>query len=397
MKVCLLLISLFFFYYQTSAMDPDLAYKEARELAVQGKYTAAELRLKNIILQYPEYWDVHIYLARIQAWQNKFEQSDHRLYEVEEPYRNTEWWVVYTQNKLWQNDPEGTLQRIARVPENMLTDPDLALIKGRALYLNGDYQQAITFLESNTEHLNERGHNLLLFLKRRMAGNYAGMDAHYAFYEFNDGFFIQGRGGFQLRKMQIELRLNHGRRFNTTGNMAEIEAYAFPLDRLYIMMGGGISDQTIYPGWYAAVEPYVTFPAGLELSAGGRFMHFEDNNATVVTANATLYFGDWLGSIRTSYLFSDINDGFSVNAVASYFFIDRYHKLQFNAGGGHYVPETVDLSLPTGINTWWGGAEYIFPVYNLHHLSFRGEVARESPAGHNTWRVSIISGYVYLF
>lgn len=397
MKTCLML-SVFLLLISTAhALDPDSTFQQARELAVKGKYIESEAKLLEIINLYPEYTDVQVYLARVLAWQKKYDESDYRLYEVDQSSRNIDWWTVYSQNALWQNNHEESLRRVDQAPESMLDDPDLALIKGRALYLNGQPNEAIDFLNSKKEILNEKGLELLAFLNYRISGNYLGLNVHYAFYEQNDGLFYQARGGFLLKRTQVEIRLNHGKRFDLTGNMAELIAYPVLSYNFYIMMAGGISDKTIYPVWYAAIEPHLILSGGWEVSAGGRYLEYIDNDITIATISVSKYLNDWLASLRANYVFRSLNNGLSVNATATYFFTNRYHKMQFNAGAGQYVPETQDLSLPTGISTWWAGAEYIFPVYKRHHLNFRGEIAREKPEGVNSWRLSIFSGYLYFF
>ena len=94
----------------SAGLTIDEQFQEARQAAFDGSYVIAEVILKRILLQNPNYHDVRILLGRLNAWQGNHEEAATHFEEVlrrDATYVDT--YSAYFDNEFWQGDYKKAL------------------------------------------------------------------------------------------------------------------------------------------------------------------------------------------------------------------------------------------------------------------------------------------------
>lgn len=127
-------------------------------------------------------------------------------------------------------------------------------------------------------------------------------------------------------------RLNHAARFAAQAFQLEVDAYPSWPGRGYAYLSAGYGAGAPFPRLRLAGEAYAVLPRAFEVSVGGTYLDFEDDEVPIVTGALGKYSGNYWFSLRPYWL-PDRSD-FSIGLTARRYFAtaDDYVTLRLVRG-----------------------------------------------------------------
>ncbi|MEJ2583908.1 MAG: YaiO family outer membrane beta-barrel protein [Robiginitalea sp.] len=268
---------------QTSVVDPDAAFQNARELAFQGDHHSARDTLQLILLQFPEYTEVHTFLANTYRWEGDHEEARkhfNRITSKERGYEDV--WKAAIQNEIQAGNPSIALGLANKALHYLGGNSSIEQL--RTALLSG-YQG--TSAGDKTAETREFRNSL------SVANRLEAFDKYYDPMLYTS---LEYQRDTELGK--VVPRVRYSNRFNLQGLQYEIDLYPRISKAFYGFVNYGYSDSELFPGHKAAVELYANLPKALEASLGGRYLSFPESGATLLTGSFGLYRGNYYMSFR---------------------------------------------------------------------------------------------------
>jgi YaiO family outer membrane protein len=374
-------------WIEAQQVDVDELFRRALRLGREGRFDEARRICLSILEQTPEYHDVRVYLGRLHLWQQDYAAGRRELQAVlKQVPDHSDALNAMIDAELWSGNPEAALEYCDRGLAIHAENQDFLWKKTRILFQRKDYQAAADtlrrLLSINPEHADalrmepviQSSVRLLEFsqtyrldlLDRKTQDlepwHFFSLDAAY-----HAGFGpLIGRVNFASRDYGA------GR---TEGIQFELDSYPVFSERFYAYLNAGYSEDEIFPRYRLGGELYANLPQAFELSAGLRYLEFEDARVTIYTGTLGKYHKDWWFSFRPSYSSDTVGSGFSGLLWVRRYFSSSDEYIGLLAGLGNSPIELNFLENIERYSSYQIGLEFKKPLSGV--LLFRGHVRYE--------------------
>lgn len=307
--------------------DPDISFRNARELAFQGEYQAARDTLQRILDQYPEYTEVHTFLANTYRWEGNHNQARRHFNRITSEERNLEdVWVAAIHNELQAGNTSIALglanKALSYLGENQALRALRNDILGKSKVPETDASEAIVAYKNR------------ISIDNRLE----------TFDQFYDPMWytsLEYRRETALGR--IIPRVNYSNRFQTSALQYELDLYPQISRTFYGYLNYGYSSSELYPTHKAALEVFANLPKAMEISFGGRYLEFVNSQASLITGSFGIYRGNYYLSLRPYVtLVNGRSPAGSGSLIAQKYLSSDLHYLGIRASYG-YTPELRQL------------------------------------------------------
>jgi YaiO family outer membrane protein len=317
---------------QQPVPDPDTAFRNARELAFQGDHPAARDTLRQILQQYPEYTDVHAFLANTYRWEGDHDEARKHFNRITSRERGYEAvWVAAIQNEIQAGNRSIALG-----------------LANKALHFLGDntaIQELRAELNSANQKLHAPGEEEV---KKEFKNGISLENRLEAFDSYYDPMMyttLEYQRATEFGK--VIPRVRYSNRFDMHGLQFEVDLYPRLSNTFHGYLNYGYSDSELFPGHKGSLELYANLPKALEVSLGGRYLSFPQSDATLLTASFGMYRGNYYMSFRPYFvMLGNRKPGGSGNILLRKYLSDGLNYLGLNLSYG-YSPELRQLQSGT--------------------------------------------------
>jgi YaiO family outer membrane protein len=279
---CILWGSVLFSQGAPASFDPDESFRIARELAFDGELQASRDTLSKILEYYPEYTEVHTFLANTYRWEGDHNEARRHFNRITSQERDLEAvWVAAILNELHAGNTSIALG-LANKALNYLGE-NLAIRKLRNDIL-GKSERSESLAEEETRVYKNR-----ISIDNRLE----------TFNQYYDPMWytsVEYRRETALGR--VIPRINYSNRFGIGGMQYELDLYPQISKTFYGYLNYGYSNSELYPTHKGSVEVFDRLPKAMEVSLGGRYLEFIDSKATLFTGSFGIYRGNYYLSIR---------------------------------------------------------------------------------------------------
>ena len=310
-----------------ATFDPDVSFKNARELAFQGEYQAARDTLQRILDHFPEYTEVHTFLANTYRWEGDHNQARRHFNRITSEERNLEdVWVAAIHNELQAGNTSIALG-LANKALNYLGE-NVAIRKLRNDILGKSSGPQAIASEEDVAYKNR------ISIDNRLE----------TFDQFYDPMWytsLEYRRETSLGR--IIPRINYSNRFQTNALQYELDLYPKISSTFYGYLNYGYSSSELYPTHKGALEVFANLPKAMEISLGGRYLEFVNSQATLITGSFGMYRGNYYLSFRPYVtLVNGRSPAGSGSFIAQKYLSSDLHYIGIRASYG-YSPELRQL------------------------------------------------------
>ncbi|MEX0944119.1 MAG: YaiO family outer membrane beta-barrel protein [Balneolaceae bacterium] len=321
----------------------DTAFSEAQVLAFDGNREEARQLAYAILEIAPDYHDVRLLIARTYSWDEEYDLAREELeYVLQREPNHKAALLASIDNESWAENYDEAV-RIASVAANYYPiDVEVLLKTANANYLAEDERTALRMLD-RVDQLNpaSRESRNLRESIRMSSQNYT-LSGSYTYDWFSEIFDPVHKSYLQLSRRtsigSIIGRVNYGNRFDTIGFQPEIDFYPSIAEGWYGYLNIGVSNSSIFPEFRAGAELHKGLPYAFEISAGFRYLKFQNSDVMIYTGTITKYQGNWLFTLRPYITPSNVGFSRSVNVRARRYFGGPDDYITFRGGFG-FSPE----------------------------------------------------------
>ncbi|MDV6168474.1 YaiO family outer membrane beta-barrel protein [Flavobacterium sp. DG1-102-2] len=306
------------------AQDLDTSFSQVRAKAEAKDYNGAIKILQQLEKKYPENEDVKVYEGRVYSWKRDFNKSKKILRPIvdrEKP--NVEALEALINAYYWSFDFDACISYCDKYLETQPESADILLIKATSLEKTGRDAEALAILDKlpDTHNSGEKAEGLKTIISRKtknaIAASYLNISTfdpgdpptHFGYVEYLRKF----------TKSTVIGRVNISNRSDKTEVLGEVDYY-HTFKRSYIYTNAAVSNgEFIFPQLRLGAEYYFAPQGHFDFSLGGRYMHFKDNDVTLVTGQAAYRFQKYTLAYRPYY---DLDSGLMSHVVS----IQRYNE-----------------------------------------------------------------------
>lgn len=285
--------------------DIDAGFKQVRAKAESKDYNGA-IKILNILeKKYPDNEDIIIYQGRVYSWKKEFAKAKKTLRPLaDRDQPNIEALEALINAYYWSYDFEACITYCDQYLATQPNAENILMIKAVCLEKSNRNEEAIAILNSiKGKEYQESTIALKTVISRKkknaIAASYLNISTydpaqapiHYGYVEY-------------LRKFTNNTvigRVNVGYREGQTEGQAEVDYY-HTFKRSYLYTNAGISKTNIiFPKLKLGAEYYFAPLGQFDLSLGGRYMNFENDNVTLITGQATYRYKNYSFGYRPYY------------------------------------------------------------------------------------------------
>ena len=331
--------------------DPEEGFEVMRRAASAKDYKEARLIGHRLLEDNPAYYDVSVYLARVYAWELKYDSGYAILNEVLEKVPGLpDAHVAYVDLCYWENDWE-MLETVARDALNFTDSEDVRAKYALALYKNGKIQQSLseadTVLAANPDHTLARNTRKIAMIESENPEVFG----HYSFDYFQEPWIrrwhmltVGGVYPFSFGKLVPYINAGTNSGGDTFSNSSDIqfnlESYIILGQRNYMLAGYGISPGKFFPRHNAILEVWQILPAGFAVSAGARYFYW-DSHFIFWSLGIEKYLGDYWFALKNYLFHKDYGFSSSHYLTGRRYFGGRHDYLSLTLGYGTAPDEPV--------------------------------------------------------
>ncbi len=318
-----LLLTLFYsitvFSQDIKENNTDSLYFKGLELYKNQEFKAS-LAYSNKGLEFaPGYHDIRILRVRnywaLDMIQNATSDLKYLLTEAEDYPGVRE--LILKQTKLLK-DPGTALNFLVTIEQSSQLSTNTKILKAQLLLENKQKSESreIALELFNDPQLEEKDRYLLQNILKRTISNELGINYQYIHFSeaYNRDAWQTISPEFQhyFNRTAVIARVNYNDRGSKDGTLYELEAYPVFSDRVYSFLNVGISDGSLYPDLRTSASIFVNFLRKFEFEAGGRLLHFSDQDYFSAIAGLTMYQGKFYLNTRI-FMGPEINDQYTQN------------------------------------------------------------------------------------
>lgn len=355
MKRMLILFVLFFScqIFSQTEIKPDVLFSKAKEFIFSSQRQQASEICKQIIDVDPAYWDAHVLLGRINAWDKKFHQSREIFKDVISKIQYADAYDGLLDVEIWS----GNFKEAIIVADSGLTyypqNTNFLLKKAKALYGLKEYNEAALALNKllSIDNKNRGALDLLDKTKIQTIKNQIGITN--GIDVFSDIYKNRYLSSLEYKKStkygSFIPRINIANRFEKTGGQYEIDVYPKLKKPFSLYLNYGYSNSDLFPEHRIGAELYRGIEKGYEVSLGFRNLFLSDESILIYTGSFSKYYGDYVFSIRPFIAPKSNGTATSINVSAKKHLNDNldYFMADFSAGSS---PDNKQLFLSSDQN-----------------------------------------------
>jgi YaiO family outer membrane protein len=318
--------------------DPDALFAQALTLQKSHRDQAKAL-CRQALEGSPDYHDIRIQLARMEAWDGRYGDARREIgYVLERKPANLEAREVAIDIEVWADQPREALRicdaGLALEPR----EPVLHYRRARLLKSLGDLEGAMAAVrKALAGDPNDQPARLLRDdLKELLQRNKVGLDFTYDTFNkvFEPWRQVALALGHRFDTGSVIATVNRGHLFGTWGSQYQLDAYPHIAEGTYAYLNVGHSDATIFPSFNAGAELYHNFPHGIEASLGLRYLDFRGSCVTMYTGSIGKYAGNALYTFRSYVTPSATGTSYSGSLAGRFYLEDADNYLDLSAGTG---------------------------------------------------------------
>jgi YaiO family outer membrane protein len=372
--------------------DLEKMFQEARTLAFANNYISARKICHQILQKNNRYFDARILLARTFSWDHKFDSARFHLRAVlrQDPYL-VDAYLALADAETWSSNCAVAVTvcdtALSKIPNNY----ELFIKKIKACLCTSDGACAQSTIDSLLK-VHPMNIEVMDLMKQTRQGSYRNrLIVEHSFEFFRQPYVRRwhvtslqyqrdGSWGTAIAKVNAgQLIPSSGKLFDPGAIQYEADFYPLLGKGYYAYLNYGFSDGELFPQHRAGLELFKTFPRGIEVSLGGRYLYFNElNDVLVYTGSFSKYHKSWWFSARP-YI-SVINEEW----FQSYFLFARKYSTQYNYVGGMVGYGLSPDYIPNMSGT--------YEIYNLNSYQARFDIQHRI-APHFLLRS--LTGYAY--
>lgn len=328
------------------AEDPDVLFAKARSLPKAQREEARAL-LRQALEGHPDYDDVRIHLARMYAWDSRYDEARKELDHVltRRP-GNEEARDVAIDVAVWSDHPhEGLrlcaaglelhpsarlLYRKARILKSLDDKPGAYASVEAALVLSPNDQDA-RLLRDDLKELMQRDKVSYTYSRDTFSQEFSPWEMH----SLTLGHHFDGG--------TVLARMNRALRFGEWGDQMELDAYPHLFEGTYAYLNTGRATGSFFPSTTYGGQLYHNFKGGIEASLGFRYLDFSGSTVTFYTGTFGKYQGNAFYTLTLNFTPSAVGSSLSGSLAGRWYFDDADSWFNLSAGTG-FSPDLVAWS-----------------------------------------------------
>ena len=381
LNIFLLLTLIFIFLlsallYGQDNRSVDKRFEEARELAFSGNRLTAIDSCKSILVEYPDYYEVRIFMARVMAWDKNYDEATKNIKMVlSEKEDDQEALNAIVDVYYWSGDFNSSLTYCNIALDYYSSNPDFLIKKAEALKkldrtseAAGVVNQLLNIYPANSEGLKLQEELYKAALLNQISINYkadyfnGATPWHLAYLEYARKFNFG----------TLFLRTNYGYRFGKGGWLFESDGYINIRNGTYTYLNAGYSGSSIFPKWRVAIEPYQVLPWSFELSLGFKYFEFTNAAVRLYTGSLGYYYGNYWFAYRFYFAPKSLSSNYSSEIYIRRYLFDTDNYLTLRIGIGLVSYSKFEDEQFNGIGSKSAALEFQLLISNLTFL--RGEI-----------------------
>lgn len=301
------LVSLLICQLSFGQEDIDAGFKQVRTLSEKKDYSGALKVLTALEKKYPNNQDILVYEGRVYSWKRDFSKAKKILRPLvdDKDKPNSEALEALINAYYWSYDFEGCITYCDKYLDLYTDSPEILTIKATCLEKSGRDAEALAILNQLPApyNTNEKTTALKTVITRKkknaIAASYLNISTadpgesptHYGYIEYLRKF----------TRSTVIGRANVGYRYGETEGQLEADYY-HTFTKGYMYANAGFSNgEFIFPQLKVGAEYYFAPQGQFDFSLGGRYMHFEDDDVFLATAQAAYRFGEYTLAYRPYY------------------------------------------------------------------------------------------------
>ena len=143
-------------------------------------------------------------------------------------------------------------------------------------------------------------------------------------------------GEYRYSQGSLHLRLNYAYRFEENALQLESDWYPKLSEKSYAYLNYGYSKSNLFPEHRAGLEYFTNLPRSWEASLGARFLSFQENKVSILTASGGYYYGNYYSSLRAFIVPKEQGKpGFSAALRTRRYLKTAFQYLDVELGGGY--------------------------------------------------------------
>ncbi|HET9570857.1 MAG TPA: YaiO family outer membrane beta-barrel protein [Bacteroidales bacterium] len=324
------LIILFAFFFSISFVqskeNTDSIFTIAIGLGKQNLYLQAITEAQKALASDKSRGDILVYIANVYSWNN---QNDSAFTYVEKArlngYLNDEFFSSWL-NILFRSHQFENLLSACEVAAAGGYGNKEDLLKKKMLAFSGlkRWDEGILLARNNEPLIKSMGmEELYAEMIRNRNTNLLTAAYTIDFFDAKDPEQLLSAGfGFRINKVTMELRANGANRFGLQDLQLECDGYfpVFKRSYLYLNYGFGFGSN-LFPQHRIGIEYFFPLWSKTEGSLGGRYLHFAQSDAIILTGHLEHYISKYWISYRPFLV--KMNNGNAMSLLTDF---RRYEK-----------------------------------------------------------------------
>lgn len=277
----------------------DSSLAKLSSLAEKGHYAEAENYCRQLIGQFPQNTDYQVYYARLKSWQKQYDEAlkiCHSLLAKDSSL--TEVYDVASAVSLWAGNCTQAEAFAALGLKKSGDKKTFLMHRAKALSICGRHDEALMLAEElrNTDPTDASLRNF--YLREYDLTHPNQFTLRYLHVPDDNWNFGTAEYLRKSKRMSWLGRVTYGTTYSTNYHV-EAESYPILSSRSYGFIGVGMSpDNGVFPLLKLGAEYYHTIRRKLELSAGGRYMKFKNDDVSILHLQAAIYLQRWMITAR---------------------------------------------------------------------------------------------------
>jgi len=319
--LCMLPLGLLAQYADVAFEDEEL-FREAYELAYDGKHEAAKELLKD-----QKNLEAQFLTARMYSWNGQYDNARREFNKITSQEKsNTAYWIAAIKNELYAKSYAIALGLANKAMESIKGDNEINRLRKMALEGIANTSYGAKGWHNTDGGVQKKGNRKEKSLKKT----------------------VESSGAAEKKKAVAEKeeqkhRVGIRNRSGVHGLQYDIDFYPKFLKRFYAYLNYGYSNAPIFPRQKFGGDIYLNLPNAIEISAGGRYISTASRNIKAITNSLGYYKGNYYFSLR-SFVSPRDNSLWSVsgNLLVRKYFRDGENFFGVSGGLG-FTPELQQL------------------------------------------------------
>ena len=335
----ILIVFMVFGTLKTNGQNADSLYNAAQQKAFSKDYRSAKQLCKQAIGTNPANTDYRILLGRIYAWEGNSDSAKVILKKIiGDDNKSTEAYDALTDVELWSGAYQAVISNceiaLSFLPENK---KDVFWLKqAKAYEALEDYTNArrILLLTLQNKKDNYEGEKLLehiIIKSYKNSISVSHINVLFTNPDFSPWNFTSLEYQRKFKKCPLIGRFNYGSAYGFEGYQFEMDAYPKFSKGTYAYFNAGLSNaNTVFPKYRAGAELYQKLPKAFELSAGVRYLGFENEDVFIYTAYLGKYYKKVWFAYRPFVVTKSSEAFFSHTAIVRNYFSGEENYISLN-------------------------------------------------------------------